>query len=322
MSDAGARSDAPDAGPGGLRADDRPVRAPLDPATTGLPRVVATDLDGTLLDGQGQVSDRTRAVLADLDAAGVEVVFVTARPPRWLTRFTDAVGGHGRVICIGSACVLDLASGETLDTCGFDDDAARAVVTGIRTALPHAALAFERADGVVFDPTYPNREPALDPGLWSVPVEETLGLVGARGPVSKILALDPERIPPPGVFVDPPEEIRLAQEQFFTAVRAAVGQHAQLAYSGAVGLAELMPPGVDKAAALARWCARLGVDAADVWAFGDMPNDLPMLTWAGRGVAVANAHRDVLACADAVVGHHDADGVAEELAAALAGARA
>lgn len=287
---------------------------------TRLPRVVATDLDGTLLDSRGQVSDRTRQVLADLDAAGVEVVFVTARPPRWLTRFTDAVGGHGRVICIGGACVLDLASGETLDTYGFDDDAVRAAVTGIRAALPHAALAFERPDGVVFDPHYPNREPALDLALWSVPVEDTLGAVGTPGPVAKILALDPAYIPPPGILVDPPEEIRLAQEQFFAAVRGAVGPHAQLAYSGAVGLAELMPPGVDKAAALARWCTRLGVDASDVWAFGDMPNDLPMLTWAGRGIAVANAHRDVLASADAVVGHHDADGVAEELASALDGA--
>jgi hypothetical protein len=284
---------------------------------TRLPRVVATDLDGTLLRSDGKVSDRTRRVLADLDAAGVEVVFVTARPPRWLTHLADTVGGHGRVICIGGACVLDLASGETLDTCGFDDDAVRAVVTGIRAALPHAALAFERPDGVAFDPHYPNREPALDPGLWSVPVEDTIGVTG---PVAKILALDPARIPPPGILVDPPEEIRLAQEQFFTAVRGAVGEHAQLAYSGAVGLAELMPPGVDKAAALARWCARLGVGASDVWAFGDMPNDLPMLTWAGRGIAVANAHRDVLASADAVVGHHDADGVAEELATALGGA--
>jgi Cof subfamily protein (haloacid dehalogenase superfamily) len=290
---------------------------------THLPRVVATDLDGTLLDSRGHVSDRTRQVLADLDEAGVEVVFVTARPPRWLTRFTDAVGGHGRVICIGGACVLDLASGETLETYGFDDDAVRAVVAGIRAALPHAALAFERPDGVVFDPTYPNREPSLDAALWSVPVEETLGADGARGPVSKILALDPAYIPPPGIVLDPPEEIRLAQEQFFAAVRGAVGPHAQLAYSGAVGLAELMPPGVDKAVALARWCARLGVDASDVWAFGDMPNDLPMLTWAGRGIAVANAHSEVLACADAVVGHHDADGVAEELAAVLgSGARA
>ncbi len=289
-------------------------------AVTSLPRVVATDLDGTLLRSDGKVSDRTRQVLADLDAAGVEVVFVTARPPRWLTHLADTVGAHGRVICIGGACVLDLASGETLDTCGFDDDAVRAVVSGIRAALPHAALAFERPDGVAFDPHYPNREPDLDPGLWSIPVEDTLGPAGARGPVSKILALDPARIPPPGILVDPPEEIRLAQEQFFTAVRGAVGERAHLAYSGAVGLAELMPPGVDKAAALARWCARLGVDAPDVWAFGDMPNDLPMLTWAGRGIAVANAHRDVLAGADAVVGHHDADGVAEELAAALDGA--
>jgi Cof subfamily protein (haloacid dehalogenase superfamily) len=290
-----------------------------DVSSTRLPRVVATDLDGTLLRSDGKVSDRTRQVLADLDEAGVEVVFVTARPPRWLTHLADTVGGHGRVICIGGACVLDVASGETLDMCGFDDDAVRAVVTGIRTVLPHAALALERPDGVTFDPAYPNQEPALDPGLWSVPVEETLGAAGARGPVSKILALDPAYIPPPGIVVDPPDDIRLAQEQFFAAVRGAVGQHAQLAYSGAVGLAELMPPGVDKAAALARWCARLGVGAADVWAFGDMPNDLPMLTWAGRGVAVANAHGDVLACADAVVGHHDADGVAEELATVLAG---
>ena len=291
-----------------------------DISSTGLPRVVATDLDGTLLRSDGKVSDRTRQVLADLDAAGVEVVFVTARPPRWITHLADAVGGHGRVICIGGACVLDLASGETLDTCGFDDDAVRAVVTGIRAALPHAALAFERPDGVAFDPHYPNREPALDPALWSMPVEDTLRAVGTPGPVSKILALDPAYVPPPGIILDPPEEIRLAQEQFFAAVRGAVGPHAQLAYSGAVGLAELMPVGVDKAAALARWCTRLGVDAADVWAFGDMPNDLPMLTWAGRGIAVANAHRDVLASADAVVGHHDADGVAEELASALDGA--
>lgn len=288
-----------------------------DVSSTRLPRVVATDLDGTLLRSDGKVSDRTRQVLADLDAAGVEVVFVTARPPRWLTHLADTVGGHGRVICIGGACVLDLASGETLDMCGFDDAAVRAVVTGIRAALPHAALALERPDGVTFDPGYPNREPELDPGLWSMPVEDTLG-AGARGPVSKILALDPAYVPPPGILLDPPEEIRLAQERFFTAVRGAVGEHAQLAYSGAVGLAELMPPGVDKAAALARWCARLGVDPSDVWAFGDMPNDLPMLRWAGRGIAVANAHGDVLACADAVVGHHDADGVAEELAAALA----
>lgn len=289
----------------------------MDVRPNRLPKVVATDLDGTLLRSDGKVSDRTRQVLADLDAAGVEVVFVTARPPRWLDHLADTVGGHGRVICIGGACVLDLASGETLDTCGFDDTAVRATVKGIRAALPHAALAFERPDGVAFDPWYPNREPALDPTLWSVPVEETLDAVGARGPVAKILALDPANIPPPGVFADPPEDIRTAQELFFGAVRAAVGEHAQLAYSGAVGLAELMPRGVDKATALARWCARLGVDAADVWAFGDMPNDLPMLTWAGRGIAVANSHAEVLASADAIVGHHDADGVAEELATLL-----
>ena len=76
-----------------------------------------------------------------------------------------------------------------------------------------------------------------------------------------------------------------------------VGDRAVVAFSGAGGLAEVSAKGVTKAAALAGWCAELGIDAGEVWAFGDMPNDLPMLTWAGRSFAVANAHDDVLAAA-------------------------
>ncbi|MGO2741920.1 MAG: HAD family hydrolase, partial [Cellulosimicrobium funkei] len=104
-----------------------------------------------------------------------------------------------------------------------------------------------------------------------------------------------------------------AQETFFARVRDAVGDRAHLAYSGAAGLAELLAPTVTKDAALARWCARLGVEPRDVWAFGDMPNDLPMLRWAGRSFAVANAHPDVLAAATDRTGSNDDDGVARVL---------
>ncbi|MGN6240353.1 MAG: HAD family hydrolase, partial [Cellulosimicrobium cellulans] len=72
----------------------RPV-APGRPAasSSALPRVVATDLDGTLLRSDGTVSERTRAALRAAEDAGVEVVFVTARPPRWLDQLADVVGG-------------------------------------------------------------------------------------------------------------------------------------------------------------------------------------------------------------------------------------
>ena len=74
---------------------------------------------------------------------------------------------------------------------------------------------------------------------------------------------------------------------------------------------------MNKAAALGKWCAAQGIDAADVFAFGDMPNDLPMLLWAGRSFAVANAHSDVLDAVDEVCASNDDDGVAQVLDAAL-----
>jgi len=89
-----------------------------------------------------------------------------------------------------------------------------------------------------------------------------------------------------------------------------VGERAHVAFSGVGGLAEINARGVTKAVGLARWAAARGIDAAQVWAFGDMPNDLPMLRWAGRAIAVANAHPEVLAIVDEVCPSNDEDGVA------------
>ena len=94
---------------------------------------------------------------------------------------------------------------------------------------------------------------------------------------------------------------------------AAVGDAATVTWS-MPGLVEISARGVTKAAALAEVCDDLGMASADVVAFGDMPNDLPMLTWAGTSYAVANAHPTVLAAADHVAPSHDADGVARTLA--------
>jgi len=294
-------------------------------AVPGLPRVVATDLDGTLLRSDGSVSAGTRSALRAAEDAGVEVVFVTARPPRWLGPLADVVGGHGHVICLGGAAVWDLATASPLDVCGFTDGEASALVADLRAAVPGVALAFERVDGPTFDPGF--RSTPDDDAADVAAVETTLGPHGAapggpaRQPVGKILARDP-RSPVDDAPATQPVVVAdaqtPAQETFFARVRDAVGDRAHLAYSGAAGLAELLAPAVTKDAALARWCARLGVEPRDVWAFGDMPNDLPMLRWAGRSFAVANAHPDVLAAATDVTVANDDDGVARALLEELA----
>jgi len=95
---------------------------------------------------------------------------------------------------------------------------------------------------------------------------------------------------------------------------AAVDGRLVITWSSATSLLEISAPGVTKASTLELLCADVGVDAADVIAFGDMPNDLPMLTWAGTSYAMADAHPSVVAAADHVAPGHDEDGVARVLA--------
>lgn len=278
------------------------VTSPLRPASPDRPRVIATDLDGTLLRSGGTVSDRSREALAAVEAEGIEVVFVTARPARALGHLADLVGGHGHVICFGGGAVWDLDSDQVIESWGFTDDVVGSLVAELRTTLPDVAMVVERVSGPAYDPAFVSSPNFAEPGITAahraVPVEHTLGLDS----VLKLIAQSP--------VTDPGELQQVVG-------RIAAGR-ANLGYSGAVGLAELNPLDVTKSATLERWCARLGVVAQEVWAFGDMPVDLPMLRWAGRGVAVANAHEDVLAGADDVVGSNDDDGVAVALEKLLA----
>ena len=98
-------------------------------------------------------------------------------------------------------------------------------------------------------------------------------------------------------------------------VSRVVGDSAEVTWSStyAEPLLELSAAGVHKGSALAALAGRLGIGAPDVVAFGDMPNDVAMLRWAGTGVAVANADPEVLAVADLVAATNDEDGVARTL---------
>jgi Cof subfamily protein (haloacid dehalogenase superfamily) len=254
------------------------------------PALVATDLDGTLLGADGELSARTRDVLRALDERGVPVVFVTARPLRWMTELWEAVGAHGVAIVSNGAIVYDVAAREILELEGVEAEAGLALVAAIRAALPTLVFAFERVSGFAHEPAYDELHHIPD-GSPSGPAEEVLGETAV-----KVL------VKAPGTD---PAALRAA-------VADAVGESATPTWS-VDGLVEISAAGVTKAAALARVCAGLGVDAADVVAFGDMPNDLPMLEWAGTSYAMANAHPTVLEAVDHVAPSNDEDGVAQVL---------
>ncbi|GAA5140866.1 HAD family hydrolase [Nocardioides marinquilinus] len=259
-------------------------------------RLVATDLDGTLLRSDGTVSVETEGVLAAVEEAGVPLVFVTARPLRWMEHLWRFVGRHGLALVSNGALLFDVAERRVLETRGIAPDVGLPLVDAVAAALPDAAFALECVSGLVRDPRFvePNEIPPGSPvgplaELW---VEPALKLM----------------VRCPGA-----DDVRVR-----AAVTAAVGARAVATWSGP-GLVEVSAPGVTKAAGLARVAARLGVDAADVVAFGDQPNDLTMLAWAGTSCAVANADPAVRTAADHVVPANDDDGVARTLAALLAG---
>jgi hydroxymethylpyrimidine pyrophosphatase-like HAD family hydrolase len=99
-------------------------------------------------------------------------------------------------------------------------------------------------------------------------------------------------------------------DAFYELISQTLGDVAETTHSSKSALVEISAPAVTKAAGLAWLCERDGLSAADVLAFGDMPNDIPLLTWAGHGVAMGNAHPAVRAVADEVTRTNDEDGVA------------
>ena len=256
-------------------------------------RFVATDLDGTLLRDDGTVSAHTAEVLARVQAAGIPVVFVTARPPRRVREIAQAAGIGGLAICSNGALVYDLAAETVVRQTLLDAVVAHQLVAALREAAPGITFAVEAGLRYGQEPDYARHSPHVeDEGLR---YGDAVALC-AEG-VTKLIALHPTW---------PLDDLLLL-------ARRLVAEAAIVTHSGAP-FVEIAAAGITKARALAELCTELAIGPQDVIAFGDMPNDLPMLAWAGYRVAVANAHPDVLAIADEVAATNDEDGVARVLA--------
>jgi Cof subfamily protein (haloacid dehalogenase superfamily) len=267
-------------------------------------RLVASDLDGTLLRPDETVSERTREAIVAVRRAGITLVLVTGRPPRALAPIAARIGVGGIAICANGAVVWDLDAGTMVDLTPLAADLAAGLVRELREAIPGVLFAVELEHGFGreagwTDGTGPPRPRLVERETPEVLEDDALELV--TGPVVKLLVRHPT--------LPFPEVARRA--------RQAVGEHAVVTWAG-TRLLEISAAGVTKAWALERLCARLGVRRQQVLALGDMENDLPMLAWAGHSVAVANAQPDVLDAADEVTASNLDDGVAlvlERLAA-------
>ncbi|MFE6036255.1 Cof-type HAD-IIB family hydrolase [Streptomyces sp. NPDC056452] len=267
------------------------IDSPL-PAVT---RLIATDLDGTLLRDDKTLSDRTVAALAAAEEAGIEVFFVTGRPARWMDVVSAHVHGHGMAICANGAAVADLhADGRLIEVRPLERDVALDVVHVLREAVPGVSFAVELTTGIHYEPAYPPFH--MDPGATVAVAEKLLHeeAPGSGAPVLKVLAHHAE----------------LAPDAFLTLAREAAGDRASFTRSSPTALLEISGLGVSKAGTLAACCAQRGISQSEVVAFGDMPNDVEMLSWAGASFAMGNAHPAAVAAASGVTLSNNEDGVA------------
>ena len=259
-------------------------------------RLVATDLDGTLVRRDRTVSPRTIAVFRRLELAGVLIVLVTGRPIRWIFPVYDQLGVRALTICANGAATYDPSTDTIVHSAPLERDVLAQVVTRLRAEVPGVVFAVERDGGRQM-----RHEPDFPVGPWEADHHSvgpaSLDEILTR-PAAKLLVR---------AGAQPPDE-------FTARVGASLAGLAEATNSSTSGMVEVSAAGVTKASALARVARTHAVAQDEVIAFGDMPNDLAMLAWAGRGVAMANAHPAVRAAAnDTTESTNEDDGVAAYL---------
>jgi len=254
-------------------------------------KLVATDLDGTLLRSDGTVSARTRVALTAVEERGVTVVFVTGRPVRWMESLWEHVGDHGLAICSNGGIVYDVAAHAVRTARPIPPGTGLEVARLVRQELPGTTFALEKTTGFAKEPAFRERHDLpthVEVGALEEIFDET---------TVKLLARHEEAEP----------------EKFWAQVEALVGHLVTTTWSSLGALVEMSAANVTKATTLALLCDDLAVTPEEVVAFGDMPNDLAMLEWAGTSYAMAGAHPSVVALARRTAAGNDEDGVAAAL---------
>jgi Cof subfamily protein (haloacid dehalogenase superfamily) len=276
---------------------DRLLRKPI--VTVTLPALIACDVDGTLLGEDEKVTARTRNAVRAAVAAGAQFVLATGRPPRWIPPVVDGLGFAPMAVCANGAVIYDPVTDKVLSARTLPVAALAALAEIATRVIPGAGLAVERVGASAHDSATPQfvsspgyEHAWLNPDNTEVSMDDLLSAPAVKLLVRKAGARSADMA------------AELAKH---------VGIEGDITYSTNNGLVEIVPLGIDKATGIAEIAAPLGITDADIVAFGDMPNDVPMLLRAGLGVAMGNAHPDAIAAADEVTAPNTDDGVARVL---------
>lgn len=269
-------------------------------------KVIATDLDRTLLGPGGTITPRALAALTAARAHGMATVAViTARPHRAFEVWTWAASVFDAVICAGGTAIWDPAAGAVTVEHTVDPAAAAKAAATLRAALPRFRFAIETGYDIVAEPGYTKRDSVMDRRRTCSALEDVFA---SNGPLLKLLA-----------------HVEGGRVDDLVQTAAAIDlDRVRLWEAGSRDQIELGPVGVDKGSSLAAWCRSRGIEAEQVVAFSDAPADAPMLAWAGRSYAVANAHPAAATAATDRCASNTEDGVAaviEALANELASLR-
>ncbi len=263
------------------------------------PVLIATDVDGTLLDPDERVTTRTRDAVAAAVAGGAQFVLATGRPPRWIPPVADALGFAPMAVCANGAVVYDAATDRIISAQTLPTDVLTELAEIATRVVPGVGLAAERIGRSAHDTATPQFVSApgyehawLNPDNTEVSHEDLLS-----APAVKLLVRMPG----------------MPSAELAAALRRHIGLLGDITYSTNDGLIEIGALGVSKAVGVAEVARPLDIAAGDVVAFGDMPNDVPMLRWAGHGVAMGNAHPEAIAAANEVTAANGADGLARVL---------
>ncbi|QRZ06708.1 HAD family hydrolase [Mycolicibacterium austroafricanum] len=263
------------------------------------PLLVATDVDGTLLDDDENVSPRTRSVVRAVVDAGAQFVLATGRPPRWVPPIVDQLGFAPMAVCANGAVIYDPSTDRIVSARTLSADVLGQLAEIATRVVPGAGLAVERVGSSAHDAATPQfvsspgyEHAWLNPDNTEVSMDDLLS-----APAVKLLI----------------RKAGARSADMAAALARHIGLEGDITYSTNNGLIEIMPLGISKATGIEELARPLGIEPADVVTFGDMPNDVPMLGWAGLGVAMGNAHPDAVAAADEVTTTNAEDGVARVL---------
>jgi Cof subfamily protein (haloacid dehalogenase superfamily) len=264
------------------------------------PKLVALDIDGTLLawvEGSGQTYERIAPALYDAVQrardAGAHIVLASGRSPHGMTRVADLLDIHDGqrdplwVVASNGAVVFRYPPVDVVHEVTFD---AAPAVAAVLEHHPNALVAVEeRGRGYKVNRHFPDGE--LSGEMIITDLEDIVG-----EPVSRVIIRDPD-----------------ATAEDFVGLAEKLGLHSIGYVVGWTAWLDLSPQGVHKASGLQHVADELGVEASDVLAIGDGRNDIEMLRWAGRGVAMGQAVDEVREVADHVTGTVYDDGAAVEL---------